>query len=320
MSGPPPTLPAALAAIPARPRTRFAPAPTGSLHQGHLVNAVLVWGIARAASGTVVLRIEDHDRQRSRRTWEKALLDDLECLDLLPDEPALPSFRVGRSPYRQSDTPERYADSLAGLRDRGLAYACECARSTFATWADGHGRPWSGPGCPGRCADRGLEEASDLGVRVALGPGEEAWEDLLTGPCAGEPAAGGDLLVRDRAGNWTYAFCVVVDDLVHGIDLVIRGADLLDATPAQLRLARLLTGMAHPARFLHHPLVRRSDGTKLSKADGATAVRELLDAGADRAVLLAGAARTAGFPVVPERLEPGDLGAFVRAGGPSTQV
>jgi glutamyl/glutaminyl-tRNA synthetase len=100
--------------------------------------------------------------------------------------------------------------------------------------------------------------------------------------------------VRDRLGNWTYAFCVVVDDLRHGVDLVIRGRDLLDATPVQLRLARLL-GRETPPRFLHHPLVRRVSGQKLSKAAGDTAVRSMLDAGATPAALFGRAARLAGL-------------------------
>lgn len=309
---------ATVAALPSRPRTRFAPAPTGYLHLGHLVNAVLVWGIARARGGTVVLRVEDHDRQRSRATWETALLDDLERLGLLPDEPAIAAFRAGPTPYRQSDVPERYAAALAGLRAGGLVYACDCARSTFARWTEMHaGARWRGPGCPGGCADRALpEDAPGVGLRVAMGDGEEAWRDLSAGVRSGAPAADGDLLVRDRAGNWTYAFCVVVDDLAGGIDLVVRGADLLDATPAQLRLARLLTGAPHPARFLHHPLVLRSDGTKLSKADGATAVRELLDAGADPAALLADACRAAGLPGTPERVTAAELGRVLEATQP----
>lgn len=310
---PVPAISAALAAVPPGPRTRFAPAPTGYLHLGHLVNAVLVWGVARATGGTVVLRIEDHDRQRSRGTWETALLDDLERLGLVPDEPAMACFRTSTTPYRQSDVPQRYAAALAALRDRGLVHACDCARSTFAAWAARHGRPWSGPGCPGGCADRGVAERPDTGIRVVLGGGEEAWEDLLAGACRGPAAPGGDLLVRDRTGSWTYAFCVVVDDLEQRIDLVIRGMDLLDATPAQLRLAHLLAGTPHPARFLHHRLVMRPDGTKLSKADGATAVRDLLDGGTDRAVLLAEAARAAGIPDVPGRVEPADLGPLVGA-------
>ena len=103
-----------------------------------------------------------------------------------------------------------------------------------------------------------------------------------SGRMSDTPAAAGDLLVRDRDGNWTYGFCVVVDDLAHGIDLVIRGRDLLDATAGQLRLARLL-GRETPPRFLHHPLDPAGHGSKLSKADGDTAVRSLLAAGRRRA-------------------------------------
>jgi glutamyl/glutaminyl-tRNA synthetase len=304
----------ALASIPAGPRTRFAPAPTGLLHRGHLVNAALVWGIARARGGTVVLRIEDHDRQRSRAGYEAALLEDLEQLGLLPDEPSLAALRAGPSGYRQSDTPPRDATAAAELRARGLAYPCDCARSTFAAWAAAHGRPWTGPGCPGACADRDVPETPERTLRVALGDGEEAWTDLLLGDRRGRPAAAGDLAIRDREGNWTYPFCVVVDDLAHGIDLVIRGSDLTEATPAQLRLARLLTGRAHPARFLHHPLVCRPDGSKLSKAEGATAVREALTAGADPGVLLAEALRAAGVDDVPEQVTADGLGPFLAGG------
>ena len=109
------------------------------------------------------------------------------------------------------------------------------------------------------------------------------------------PFIGGDLPVRDRHGNWTYALCVVVDDLRHGIDLVIRGEDLLESTPAQIRLGRLL-GRREPPRFLHHPLIRRPDGRKLSKADGATAIRDLLASGTAAADLRARAGAAIGLP------------------------
>ena len=131
-------------------------------------------------------------------------------------------------------------------------------------------------------------------LRVGLGPGDEGWADLVMGPQAGEPSATGDMPIRDRHGNWTYGFCVVVDDLRHGIDLVIRGEDLLESTPAQLRLAGLL-GRSTPPLFLHHPLVRRPDGRKLSKADGATAVGELLSRGATARQLRDRAARAIGL-------------------------
>ncbi len=241
----------------------------------------------------MLLRIEDHDRQRCRPEYELAVLDDMEALGLEPDEPSIETFRAGPpSPYRQSDSGLAYEAALAELTRLGVIYACDCSRSTFAAWARDHDSRWSGPGCPGGCAERArAADAPGVSWRVSLGGGTDRWTDLVLGERSGEPAASGDLVVRDRLGNWTYALCVVVDDMRHDIDLVIRGEDLLDATPAQVRLGRLL-GRATPPRFLHHPLIRRPDGRKLSKADGATSVRELLAGGStpDELLDLAGVA------------------------------
>jgi len=289
-------LEAAIRDLPGGLRTRFAPAPTGYLHLGHVANALVVWGVAGATGGRVVLRIEDHDRERCRPAYERALLDDLEGLGFVPDEPPIALLRTREpSPYRQRDNGAAYAAALGELASRELVYGCSCSRSTFATWGTSHGRPWSGPGCPGACSARRLErDAPGVTWRVALGDGDEAWTDLVLGPQRGRPTAPGDLPARDRHGNWTYAFCVVVDDLRDRIDLVIRGEDLLAATPAQIRLGRLL-GRVTPPRFLHHPLIRRPDGRKLSKADGATSVRELLARGASGAELRAHAADAIGL-------------------------
>ncbi len=283
--------------------TRFAPAPTGRLHLGHLANAIYAWGLARRYGARVLLRIEDHDRQRCRPEYEAALLDDLDRLDIAADEPSTDDLRAGPSPYRQSDNGALYAaavDRLASVTD---VYGCDCSRSTFAAWRSENGRAWSGPGCPGGCRERGRERGPAAGWRAAIGAGDEAWDDLLVGPQAGPVAGEGDLLVRDRNGNWTYALCVVVDDLRHGVDLVVRGEDLLEATPTQIRLGRLLGRDAPPA-FAHHPLIRRPDGSKLSKADGATALGDLLDAGKTTEALLAEAAALSGWtgdPTLPTR-------------------
>jgi len=280
--------------LPPAPVTRFAPAPTGHLHLGHLVNALYVWGIAAATGGTVVLRVEDHDRQRSRAEYEVALLDDLERLGLTASTPDVGAFRAGATPYRQSDADAIYRDALARLRAQDLVYACACSRSTFVAYEQERGGPWRGIGCPGGCRTLALPEEAGAGLRLAVGAGSERWVDLLAGPVADEPARGGDPLVRDRVGNWTYAFCVVVDDARHGVDLVIRGRDLLDATPLQLRLARLL-GRDEPPRYLHHPLVRRQSGQKLSKADHDTSLRSMLDGGRTPDELFGLAARLAGL-------------------------
>ena len=297
--------------LPPAPVTRFAPAPTGHLHLGHLVNVLYVWGIARATGGRVILRIEDHDRQRSRPEHEWAILEDLERLGIAPDEPPLSAFN-GSTPYRQSDAGDVYAAAVARLRADGLVYPCDCSRSTFDRYEEERGRPFRGIGCPGDCRSRGLDERGDVGLRVALGAGSERWLDLLLGPMADEPSASGDLLVRDRVGNWTYALCVVVDDLRHGVDLVIRGRDLLDATPAQLRLAALI-GRETPPRFLHHPLIRRVSGQKLSKAEGDTAIRSLLDAGRTPAELFGLAARLAGLRDTDAPIDPRSIDDVFRS-------
>ena len=288
------------------PTTRFAPAPTGRLHLGHLANAIYVWGLARAGSGRVILRIEDHDRQRCRPEHEAALLDDLDRLGLAADEPSTDELRAGPSAFRQSDNGPTYEAAVGQLAAITDVYACGCSRSTFAAWREAHGRPWSGPGCPGDCRVRGLTRRAGLGLRVALGDGDESWDDLLLGRRAGPVALDGDLLVRDRNGNWTYALCVVVDDVRHGVDLVVRGEDLVDATPSQVRLGRLF-GRPIPPAFAHHPLVRHPDGSKLSKADGATAVGELLDAGSTPAELLGLAAAQVGLIAEPGELRIGDV-------------
>jgi glutamyl/glutaminyl-tRNA synthetase len=264
--------------------TRFAPAPTGYLHLGHVANAVWTWRLAAGAGARVLLRIEDHDRQRCRPEYDAAQLEDLDWLGFRPD----------LGPIRQSDADalSAYDEAAARLRIEGRVYGCDCSRATFAAWTSAHGRPWSGPGCPGGCRKRQLDGPV---LRVALDGGGEAWMDLLVGPCRGEVARTGDLPIRDRHGNWTYGFCVVVDDFRQGVDLVIRGRDLLEATPDQIRLGRLLGRETAPT-FAHHALVRRPDGRKLSKSAGDTAVREFRAAGGSATSVIAMAASATGFP------------------------
>jgi glutamyl/glutaminyl-tRNA synthetase len=135
-----------------------------------------------------------------------------------------------------------------------------------------------------------------------LGDGDETWDDLRLGPQRDAPDREGDLLVRDRHGNWTYPLCVVVDDLRQGIDLVIRGQDLLDATARQIRLGRLL-GRDEPPVFYHHPLIRKPGGAKLSKSDADTGVRDLRERGLSAATVLGEAAAAVGLLADPRPLD-----------------
>jgi glutamyl/glutaminyl-tRNA synthetase len=290
------------------PLTRFAPAPTGHLHLGHLVSAIWVWGIARALGGRVLLRIEDHDRNRSRAEFEAALLEDLEWLGLEPDIGTLAQLRHGPSPHRQSNREGRYAVELQRLVQQGFAYGCRCTRGTIAAVAGD--APDRETPYPGTCRGLGLEPGPGLGARIVMQPGMEVFDDVRLGRQAQDPwRQCGDLLARDRSGNRTYQFCVAVDDRDQGVDLVIRGEDLLDSTGRQLRLARML-GRHQPPVFLHHPLIRRPDGTKLSKANRDTGVRELREAGLSAAMLLGDAACRSGLIERPRPVRAAELAAL----------
>ena len=259
------------------PVSRFAPSPTGYLHLGHVVNAVYVWGVTRALGGQVRLRIEDHDRIRSRPEYERALLDDLDWLGFVPD--------TGRQPIdRQSDRPEVYEAAVRALAEHHQVYACRCSRREIGS--DRY---------DGRCRGRELPFSDGTGVRVAIGAGLERAVDLLMGTLEQDPAEqSGDLLLRDRDGHWTYQFAVTVDDLMQDVTLVIRGADLMTSTGRQVRLARML-GRAETATFLHHPLIWGAHGEKLSKAMRDTGVRELRAQGVDPAGVVGRAAAAVGL-------------------------
>jgi glutamyl-Q tRNA(Asp) synthetase len=250
-------LAAASALFTAPPVTRFAPSPTGYLHLGHIVNAIYTWGVARALGGRVIFRLEDHDRIRCRPEYEDAILEDLDWLGFVPDE--------GLSPLlRQSDTPELYRDVLNELKGAYHVYACDCSRSEIG-----------GERYVGRCRNRGLSVIPGRGVRLLLDDSRASAHDLLAGTIEQTPSEQcGDLLLRDRDGNWTYQFAVTVDDLRQGVTLVIRGEDLLSSTGRQVLLAKML-GRADPPRFLHHPLILGPRGEKLSKSARDTGVREL---------------------------------------------
>jgi glutamyl/glutaminyl-tRNA synthetase len=290
---PPLDLAALRGRLPPNPITRFAPSPTGFLHLGHVANAIYVWGVARALGGRVLLRVEDHDRGRSSPEYEAAALEDLEWLGLVPDLGTPAELRLGASPHRQSDCDGAYAAALEKLARTARVYACDCTRREIAAEA---GDPLNQETrYPGRCRDRGLPVADGRGIRVVLEPGAETFADLLLGVVTQVPSEQcGDLLLRDRTGNWTYQFSVVVDDERHDVDLVVRGEDLLSSTGRQIRLSRML-GRQRPPVFLHHPLIRKADGAKLSKSSGDTGVRELRRAGASPEMVLGRAAWLTGL-------------------------
>ena len=264
--------------------TRFAPAPTGYLHLGHVLNAQQVWGAARDRDGEVLLRIEDHDRQRSKAEFERAIIEDLAWL----------GFRHHGEMVRQSERSHIYGRALQRLIDRGIVYGCTCTRAEIAS-GTGSREPGDGEArYANTCRNKNIPLSNDVGWRVIMEPGVERFFDEILGPQEQDPSEQcGDLLVRDRLGNWTYQYAVTVDDHVQRITHVIRGQDLLASTGRQIRLARLL-GRDTPPRFRHHPLIMKSPTQKLSKSDHDTGVRELRASGWTRERVLEKAANLKG--------------------------
>jgi glutamyl/glutaminyl-tRNA synthetase len=269
--------------------TRFAPAPTGYLHLGHVVNALHVWQAAHDRDGRVLLRIEDHDRQRSRPEYEAAILEDLEWL----------GFNHDGALIRQSERDALYRRALQPLIERELVYGCTCSRADILALTPSTSLRARGDQeaaelrYPNTCRDRDIPLTGDVGWRLRIEPGTESFFDEICGPQVQDPSAQcGDLLLRDRLGNWTYQFAVTVDDHLQKITHVIRGRDLLPSTGRQIRLARLLGRVTMP-RFAHHGLVMKSAAEKLSKSDGDTGVRDLRAAGWTAEAVLAEARRLA---------------------------
>ena len=228
--------------------------------------------------GRVLLRIEDHDRIRSRAEFEAGILDDLDWLGYCPDVYPTDAFRGGRCDGRQSDRDSIYRDAFELLRSLDLVYACDCSRRVAAISRVQPSRPTGEPAelrYPGACRDKHLPLVDGYSWRVRIEPGTEEFEDVRLGSLRQNPEEQcGDVLLRDRDGNWTYQFAVTVDDWRQGVDTVIRGVDLLPSTGRQIRIARLL-GREHPPTFCHHPLIMKAPDHKLSKSDQDTGVRDL---------------------------------------------
>lgn len=249
--------------------TRFAPAPTGYLHLGHVANAQRVWGEARTRGGRVLLRIEDHDRERCKPEYEAALLEDLAWLGFAPDEPLV----------RQSERHDLYLNVAKQLEGAGLVYGCSCTRAKLQESRGPGVQGFSEVRYSGTCRDAGHAVADGVGWRVRLPEGEIRFVDRWCGAQVQVPTQQcGDLLIRDRLGNWTYQFVATVDDHLQGVTDVIRGRDLLESTGRQILLARMI-GRPTPAVFAHHGLIMKSDTQKLSKSDRDTGIRDLRAAG-----------------------------------------
>jgi glutamyl-tRNA synthetase len=246
-------------------RVRFAPSPTGALHIGGARTALYNWLLAHGPgdrgegrAGTLVLRIEDTDRERSTPENVEQILDALKWLGLDWDE----------GPIFLTQREERHRDALARLLDSGHAYRSNATADDVRAYKERHG------------SDRGFRGQSESSGAVRLrvpDVGETLVDDVIRGQTRFPNANMDDPVIARADGSPLYNFAVAIDDLDAGITHVVRGEDHLSNTPKQLLVLEALGAI--PPRYGHLPLLHGPDGRKLSKRHGAASVQELREAG-----------------------------------------
>jgi glutamyl-Q tRNA(Asp) synthetase len=266
--------------------TRFAPSPTGLLHQGHAFSALTAFEAARAAGGRFLLRIEDIDTTRARPEFEAAIYEDLAWLGLAWETPV----------RRQSEHWADYRAALDQLRAQGLLYRCFRTRKELmeAIASAPHGPERNtgfGPLTPEDEAAR-LAEGRPYAWRLSLARARERVGEGFgplefveegegpqgeTGVIAADAAPQGDVILARKDVGVAYHLAVVVDDALQGVTHVVRGNDLFEATHVQ-RLLQALLGLPTPT-YRHHRLLMGPDGKRLAKRNGAQSLRELRERG-----------------------------------------
>lgn len=248
---------------------RFAPSPTGRMHAGNIFAALMAWLIAKSQGGTIVLRIEDLDAQRSKQAYIDAVQRDFEALGLIWDE----------GPYFQHGRDGAYRRAFEALDRKGLLYPCFCSRADLhAASAPHRGEKLVYPGTCRNLSERErLERAQrkDPAVRIKVPQETIVLDDLVQGEYSQMLDRDcGDFLVRRSDGAFAYQLAVVVDDAEQGISSVVRGVDLLCSTPQQMLLQDLL-GYPHPV-YAHIPLLVGERDRRLSKRDRDASLDALL--------------------------------------------
>lgn len=234
---------------------RFAPSPTGPLHFGSLVAAVAGYLQARTNNGRWLLRIEDIDPPREQSGATDEILQALHDYGFIWDGETL----------MQSRSRQAHDAAVQTLIDGGLAYPCGCSRRQLAGAAQGP----LGKIYPGTCRSGCTATETAIRVRTTNEPTE--FEDGLQGAFGQRlESESGDFVIRRRDGLIAYQLAVVVDDELQGITEVVRGIDLIDSTPRQIWLQRLLG--YHTPNYLHIPVVTHANGDKLSKLTGAPGI------------------------------------------------
>jgi glutamyl-tRNA synthetase len=251
-------------------RTRFAPAPSGDLHVGNVRTGLFSWAVARQAGGKFVYRIEDTDATRATDEAFHAAVDVLRWLGLDWDEG--PVVGGPAAPYRQSERFDVYAGVVAQLQESGHAYPCYCTPEDITARKASRGDKT--PGYDGFCRDRtDHPEGAPSTMRFRMPDGATTWDDLVRGEITIEHKDVPDFTILRSNGHPLYMLAATVDDVLMGMTHIVRGEDLIAATPRQMAMYAAM-GVARESfpRFGHLPLIVGEDGKPLSKRNGEVSI------------------------------------------------
>jgi glutamyl-tRNA synthetase len=259
-------------------RTRFAPAPSGDLHVGNIRTALYSWSLARRHGGTFLLRVEDTDRSRVSDEAFAAALDVLQWMGIDYDEG--PDVGGPFAPYRQSERLDVYAEAAGRLRDSGAAYPCYCTPAELAERREQARKESRPPGYDGRCRSLSDEQRAAFEaegrtsvLRFRMPDGSTTWNDLVRGEITIDHANVPDFALTRSDGHPLYLLAAGVDDVAMGLTHIVRGEDLVTATPRQLAL---YAALGHPQEkwpaFAHLPLIIGADNAPLSKRNGEVSI------------------------------------------------
>ena len=248
--------------------TRFAPSPTGTLHIGGVRTALFNYVYAKQNDGLFLIRIEDTDKERSSKEFEKNILDNLSSIGLNPD----------KKPINQSERNEIYIKASKQLIESGKAYWCDCSPETLDEMRKEQIASGKKPMYDGRSRNLGLEQSEKTVLRLATPEdGDIVVNDIIRGEIIFKNSELDDLILLRSDGSPTYHLCNVVDDFEQGVTSVIRGEDHISNTPRQIHIQNAL---GYPQlEYAHLPLVLGTDKKRLSKRHAATSLEEYREEG-----------------------------------------
>ena len=255
--------------------TRFAPSPTGTLHIGGVRTALFNYVYAKQHDGLFLVRIEDTDKERSTKEFEKNILDSLNSIGLSPD----------LKPINQSERNDIYKAAAQKLIDSNQAYYCDCSVEELDQMRAEQQSQGQKPQYDGRSRDKNLPKTENTVLRLKTPlDGEVVVKDYVRGDIVFNNSELDDLIILRSDGSPTYHLCNVVDDYEQGVTTVIRGEDHLSNTPRQIHIQNAL---GYPElEYAHLPLVLGSDKKRLSKRHAATSLEEYKELGyLDSAIL-----------------------------------